>query len=292
MNEKRGSWYLITGVMIGAVLGLAYAWLVQPVQYTNTAPGSLEENYKDHYRYMIAAAYMSNGDLVRAKARLELLKDANIYQTLAEQAQKSLAAGKTFEEARTLGMLASALQNPPTNQPAPNLVEGTPDIKSQTNNLTPTTTLTTEQTPEAQASDTTSTSIPPQSILLPTSTMLPTRTSTSTAIAPFVLSNKEQSCDASFGKGLIQVFALDSNGEPVPGIEIIVTWEGGENHFYTGLKPEVGLGYADFSMAPGISYTLYLATGGQPVSGLIASECEASNGEHYWGNWILEFVQP
>jgi hypothetical protein len=292
MNEKRGHWYLITGIVIGAALGLAYAWLVQPVQYTNTAPDSLGDQYKEHYRSMIAAAYRSNGDLVRAKARLELLKDANPYQTLSEQAQKSLAAGKTFEEVRALGMLAAALQNPPSNQPTPNPVTVTPGTESQATPSTLTTPLTLENTPEKETSEPTATSLAPQVNSPPTSTLLPTITPTSTAIAPFVLSNKEQSCDASFGKGLIQVFALDSNREPVPGIEIVITWEGGEDHFYTGLKPEVGLGYADFNMSPGITYTLHLATGGQPISGLVASECEASNGEHYLGNWILEFVQP
>jgi Tfp pilus assembly protein PilF len=89
MNEKRGPWYLLTGLVIGAVLGLLYAWVVRPVQYTNTAPNSLRADYKDQYRAIIAVAYLANGDLLRARARLELLQDPDLYRVLAEQAQAS-----------------------------------------------------------------------------------------------------------------------------------------------------------------------------------------------------------
>ncbi|MBI1865988.1 MAG: HD-GYP domain-containing protein, partial [Nitrospirae bacterium] len=42
-------------------------------------------------------------------------------------------------------------------------------------------------------------------------------------------------------------------------IEIVVVWDAGEDHFFTGLKPELGQGYADFTMTEGVSYTLRLA---------------------------------
>ncbi len=90
-REDRGPWYLLTGLVLGAFLGLMYAWLVQPTQYTDTKPASLRADFKDRYRALIASAYMSNGDLVRAKARLELLQDADLYRMLSEQAQRTLA---------------------------------------------------------------------------------------------------------------------------------------------------------------------------------------------------------
>lgn len=298
MKDNRGHWYLLTGIVIGAALGLAFAWIIQPVQYTNTAPETLRSDYKDYYRSLIAAAYMGNGDLVRAKARLELLQDDDAFRVLAEQAQRTLAEGKPFEEARSLGMLAAALQNPeapgsitndsPTIQPqtiqsADNSLIETTQIASKTPNgegesmLDSTSAFTTTATPLAHNQ---------------TSTALPTRTATVTPIAPFVLASKEQSCDTTFGKSLIQVFTIDAEGQPVAGVEIITTWNGGENHFYTGLKPDISLGYADFTMTPGITYTVQLAQGGQPVPGIITSQCSTSDGEIYWGNWILEFMQP
>jgi hypothetical protein len=84
----------------------------------------------------------------------------------------------------------------------------------------------------------------------------------------------------------------DASGQPAPGVEVVVSWDGGEDRFFTGLKPELGLGYADFSMTPGVDYSLRLAQGGDLVSGLATSECESSSGERYWGSWLLMFAQP
>ena len=75
-------------------------------------------------------------------------------------------------------------------------------------------------------------------------------------------------------------------------MEVVATWPGGEQLFYTGLKPELGVGYADIEMTPGITYTLRLAGAGQSVSDLTAFECEESGGERYWGSWLLTFIQP
>ena len=35
-DEERGHWYLLTGLILGFVLGLLYAWLVQPVKFVDT----------------------------------------------------------------------------------------------------------------------------------------------------------------------------------------------------------------------------------------------------------------
>jgi hypothetical protein len=304
MNDERGPWYLLTGLVLGAVIGLLYAWVIQPVQYTNTTPASLRTDFKDQYRALIAAAYLANGDLVRAKARLALLKDADVYRSLAEQAQRTLADGSSPEEARALGLLAVALGQPP-----PTVVESVTTTLStlpltQTLALTPnstalvfTGTLTTPSITATLSLTTTAQSRPtrtPGATLTPspTGTPLPTRTPTPTPGAPFVLKSQDSVCDPSLAEGLIQVETSDAAGNPVPGVEIVVTWDGGENHFFTGFKPELGLGYADFTMTPGITYTLRLAEGGQPISGLSAGECETADGKRYWGALRLQFEQP
>ena len=110
MNEdERGNWYLLTGVVLGIILGILFAWVISPVEYVDTAPESLKDEFKDQYRVLIASAYVANGDLVRAKARLELLGEADIYMVVAEQAQQMLAEGGSVEEAQALGRLALAL---------------------------------------------------------------------------------------------------------------------------------------------------------------------------------------
>ena len=278
MTKDRGPWYLLTGLIIGGVIGLLYAWLVQPVQYTNTTPASLRSDFKDQYRSLIALAYMSNGDMVRAKARLELLKDEDSYRALAEQAQRTLAYGGFPQEARALGLLAVALE-----QANSAIDPGTPSTTSSTPN--PTT--------SAASAGSLSTSTP-QSAKTPeiTFTPLPTRTSTPAPGAAFVLDNRELICDPGHEEPLIQILTLDAAEQPVPGAEIVINWAGGEDHFFTGLKPELGLGYADFNMTPGTVYTLRLADGGQPVPDLSPPECENAEGERYWGTWFLLFTQP
>jgi hypothetical protein len=68
-------------------------------------------------------------------------------------------------------------------------------------------------------------------------------------------------------------------------------WDAGQDHFFTGLKPELGLGYGDFTMTEGISYTLRLADSQQPVTNLSVHECEADGDESYPGSWLLQFEQ-
>ena len=56
MRENRGPLYLLTGLLIGLAFGLAYAWLIEPVQYAGAAPNSLYLPARDQYRAMIAGS--------------------------------------------------------------------------------------------------------------------------------------------------------------------------------------------------------------------------------------------
>jgi hypothetical protein len=310
-RDDRGSWYLLTGLVIGVLMGLFYAWWIRPVSYTNTTPASLRADFKDQYRALIAAAYLGNGDPVRAKARLGLLKDADIYRTLAEQAQRMLTEGSSAEEARALGMLAVELGQAPAaitqspqlpSSPAP--LSGAPAPLSGAAPLPTFTPASTETLPaatdppadipaEPAAPTPTVEQVEPTSLPEPASTWTPSATPAPTEApeAPYTLTSQDQVCDPALGEPLIQVQVQYASGEPVPGVEVVVSWEGGEDSFFTGLKPELGLGYADYSMTPGVTYSLRLTQGGEPVSGLAAPECESSSGEQYWGSLLLTFSQ-
>ncbi|MBN1535656.1 MAG: hypothetical protein JW908_02905 [Anaerolineales bacterium] len=284
MVEKRGSWYLLTGLVLGGIAGLLFSWMVQPVRYVNTAPSSLANEYKDNYRALIAAAYMANNDLVRAQARLGLLKDANIYQAVAEQAQRSMAQGNLPQEARALGVLAMDLNQALSGAPIGVAYTATAPVPSQT---------------PMSNQPVSSNPLPGESAFslgTPQGTLTDTMAAGGLAVAPtatagalFVLKTRQLMCDEDFGAPLIQIIALNAAGQPVPGLEIIINWEGGENHFFTGLKPELGLGYADYSMESDVTYSLKLAEGGKAVTDLAATRCENTE---QWGVWRLEFVQP
>jgi hypothetical protein len=307
MKEERGPWYLLTGLLIGAVLGLAYAWFYAPVHYVDASPASLSESYRDHYRVLISAAFLANGDLPRARARLGLLGDPDPARLLAIQAQRALAEKQPEQVINALGLLAVSLSEgdlpamalPATPAPMPAVTQAaalpspipsieTPGSTPEETNAQSLAAATPRATDAAASSTVTPTSRPPT----PTPTLLPTRTATPTQGAPFVLKDKSPLCDIKVREPRIIIHTLDAAGQPVPGVEIIVSWPGGEDRLFTGLKPELGLGYGDFNMLPGTSYSVHLAGGGELVQGLLSNECETRAGERFWGSWALMFAQP
>jgi hypothetical protein len=293
-QERRGSWYLLTAVVLGAAIGLVYSWAISPVKYVDAPPYALRADYKDEYRALVAAAYLYSGDLVRAQARLAQLKDDNPAQSVVMQAQRALAQGRPEEEVRALSKLALALGQgvtpnsssiPPTQAmspiPATSGFTSTPLLIEPT--ASPSTTLEITTLPLSIIS----TPKPIRTIGL-TLTTSPTPTNGT----PFALQEIRLVCNNNQPEPLIQVDIKDAAGQPVPSVELVVTWDGGEDHFFTGLQPEVGLGYADFTMKPSVVYTIRLADNGQTVDALKAAECVSADGSQYWGSWFLTFVQP
>lgn len=117
MKQRRGSLYLLTGLILGIGLGLVYAWMIQPKALQDSTPSNLQAAGKDNYRALIAAAFVSNGDLVRARARLDLLGDKDPYQSILDQADRMGVSGETGQ-VTALRLLAAALrQNPTSTQP-------------------------------------------------------------------------------------------------------------------------------------------------------------------------------
>jgi hypothetical protein len=303
-REDRGPWYLITAIILGVSAGLFYSWVVSSVEYIDTAPASLRTDHKDSYRALVAAAFAANGDLPRARARLALLGDEDVQGQVALQAQQYLETDASSVEGQSLILLAQALERglsttpviqiPPTQRNTPTLlpatpVPPTPSPQDDTPDASP--------TPSAESgpprASPTVTLTPTIRAVAPTVPPLPTRTPTPTQGAPFVLKKEAAfACTPPRSAPLIIVEALDAAGKPIPGVQVLVSWPGGEDRFYTGLKPELGLGYADFTMQPGVVYTVQLAPGGQPVTGLSASECESRSQERFWGAWRLIFTQP
>jgi hypothetical protein len=104
--------------------------------------------------------------------------------------------------------------------------------------------------------------------------------------------SRELVCDPALRVPRLRVFVLDAAGQGVPGVEVLVVWDQGEDHFFTGLKPELGTGYGDFTMTEGVTYTVRLAESDALVSGLTTEPCTEESGTGYPGSWLLEFVQP
>lgn len=281
MNRKLFPWETIPALFIGLALGLLYAWVLSPVEVVDAVPEALRADFKDQYRAVIAAAYTADNDLSRAESRLALLGDTDSYTALSAQAQRTLSSGDTLQSFQ-LAQLASALQGfAPTAFPA-----------------APTSFIAQAFTPEAVTPN----SVLPAETLSPvntdeplpyyTATSHPTRTPIPPPGAPFELAAQETVCDESMSEGLLQVITQATNRRQIPGIELILSWAGGEEHFFTGIKPELGNGYADAQMSPGVIYNLRAADGGTLVDGLTPPSCQKANGETYFGGLKITLQRP
>jgi len=302
VNESRGPWFLITGLLIGLGVGLLYAWVISPVRYVDTPPYSLRADFKDQYRALVAAAYGANGDLGRARARLNLLRDGNPAQALAAQAQRVLAEQGTDADVRAMALLAAALNGQVAQLATPSGTMALAAASSQTVVMTTTPQPTDGEAqptqagsqPSPQAVRSVTATRPPTQTLTPTltTTAQPTRTFTPTQGAPFALSSLEPVCQAGTQEGLLQVEVQDASGKPVPGVRLTVAWSGGQNSFYTGLKPAINAGYADFVMTPGVTYTLRIDEGGEVVRDLKAEPCTTADDQDVTSGLHALFVQP
>jgi hypothetical protein len=277
-------------LLAGLGFGLAYSWVISPRAIIDALPRSLRADFKDQYRSAIAAAYAATGNLPRARARLALLEDADPVEALNAQAQRMLApsaGGQQFEQAGDVAALAQALDG---EGKAPAVPTATPEKMIQVGN-----TFTATSPAPAAEIPFVITETPEMLEMQPAlsaATARPTRTATPEPGEPFALTGQETICDFNLPDGLLQILVLNPNRRQLAGIEIILTWDGGNDQFFTGLKPELGNGYADYTMTPDTVYTVQLARGSDIAQGIMAPACQTSNGEAFFGSMKLTFQQP
>lgn len=78
---KRPAIAALTGGIIGLVLGLVWAWLIQPVEWKDASPALLHPAYQEEYLRMAIDSYSVHRDTVTAQRR---------YQALGETAPEVL----------------------------------------------------------------------------------------------------------------------------------------------------------------------------------------------------------
>lgn len=282
MTEKRGSWYLLTGVIIGLIIGLILSATALPVQYINTEPSTLSAEGKEAYRIMVAQAYLAEGDGGRARARLALLQDVNPAEVVIAQAQSMLAESGNDARARALALLAAAVSEPSLS------ITPLPMLTPMAAEVIPTTPVTSGTSAAETSAGLTKT---PGA----TNTPRPTATPQPTLGSPFVMQEEPAIiCDPLPAVSLLQIIVLDSSGQAVPGVRIEISQAaGGVETFYTGLYPEISLGYADYLFQPDAVYTVRIGESGQPVTGLAAPVC-GNNDENKptYGSLRVLFTQP
>lgn len=287
---RRLPWDILLALLVGLGLGLVYSWVISPLGVSDAEPLTLRADFKDQYRSVIAAAYAATGNLPRAHARLALLGDANSVEALNGQAQRMQANNQSFERADQVAALARALNENTSGASGAPAATPTVEIAGQPEDILTATSPSPSSEVPLDLTETPQT-IETQTLVIESTPRL-TSTSTQVSGEPFALTGQETICDSNLPAGLLQVMVLNSNRRQIAGVEIDITWDGGKESFFTGLKPELGNGYADYVMAPDVTYSIQLARGSDVARGITAPTCQSSAGETFLGGIKLTFQQP
>lgn len=71
MTTKRSRWvFIVLALAAGIGIGLAYGWIIDPVDFFNLTPDTLRADYKADYVLMTAEAYRLEQDPGLAARRL------------------------------------------------------------------------------------------------------------------------------------------------------------------------------------------------------------------------------
>ncbi len=269
---------LAIGLALGLIAGLYVTWVVAPLDETTGSPAVFRQDFKDDYIYMVSQSYAADGDWEQARARLDLLQDDALDQTILRLLETFLRDGRSAESVRNMARLAEQVGAQGT---ALDLFAPTP-LAGGAVALVPTATPTEAGTR------------PPTPTLLPTPSLVPSHTPTPTpspaAGQPgtptppprFRLLGQEQICQPDLERPRIEVEVLDVALDPLPGVEVLVRWEEREERFLTGFKPDESPGYGDFTMSPGVSYAVAMGDGSGEVGGLRIEPCEEGDDLAGW----------
>ncbi|MEJ2736171.1 MAG: hypothetical protein P8189_21830 [Anaerolineae bacterium] len=233
---KRAAAALFLAAMAAGLAGaLVFTWVLAPIESYESAPDALRIEDKMVYLAIIGDLYTIEGDLSLAEARLAELDIQADGPVLAGLIESHLDSGGRPEAMRNLAHLAQDL----------GASGGILVVFGPSPEPTP------SASPEPGASPTPAPSVTP---------------------APdFRLAEKTAVCAAAGQPSLIAVWVQDAEGNGLAGVEIVVSWATGEDRFLTGLRPEQGVGYADFEMSPRVEYDVALADyGGEVARGLTA----------------------
>ncbi|MFQ6100325.1 MAG: hypothetical protein ACE5OS_03705 [Anaerolineae bacterium] len=277
----------VIGLVIGLALGLAYTWGIAPVKLVNTDPALLRTDYRWDWVRLAALSYVADGDLERARARLDGLRQEDVAGALEALIEEYTAAGRPADTLRSLTTLAEALDvHTPAMLVYLRTPGASPPVPTRTPSPVPTPTSSPTPTPTPYASSPlpTPTSSPTSTPVTPTLT--PTPSPTPPLLSRLRLAQQEQICEPG-QTPRVEVVVRDEHGAGLAGVELWLIWPGGADRAVTGLKPRYGAGYADFGAEAGVRYSLGVGELGMPlVTDLRIEACPVEEGEEpLMGSW-------
>jgi hypothetical protein len=264
---------LILGIILGVTGGLGFAWSSSPVEEFDTAPWQLKQEDKEKYVVAIILQWSYDGDLGSAINRLlDLkLKGDDPIQQVADIACK-LASSDYVNNNSGMRAIRTMIQfyelQGRTGCAEVLLPAYTP--QAQITIVPPTATPTVPPPPSKTPT--------PQDAVRPSTTPFIVIVPTTPPQLDFRIVRLEPFCDVELA-GVIEVRVQQPNADPIPGQAVRVRWDGGQDTFLTGMKPERGMDYADYAMETGKGYTVEIPGRSNPSQPMNAVSCTTENGQ-------------
>lgn len=282
---------VLIGLAIGFGASLFFAWIVEPVSYTEASPARMNDRYRAEYILLVSQAFEAGSDWEQTTERLNALADDQVAQTVADLLATYLRQGEPPEKMRSVALLARRLgvesaavdvfvpPDPETvGEAAPVATVGQEPETQVLGSSAAEPTVVAGETDQPEAV----TTVQPS----PTPTVTPRPSPT--AVPLYRLLSREPVCDRDAPVHRLEVVTVDSTLQPLQAAEVIVIWDEGNDHFFTGFQPDREPGYGDFEMEPDVEYTVMMADGSQLVTGLGISLCDEAVGG-LPGGWRLTF---
>lgn len=284
---------VLIGLAIGFGVSLYFAWIVEPVSFTEASPARMNDRYRAEYILLVSQAFEAGSDWERTTERLGALGDDEIAQTVGQQLATYLRQGEPPEKMRSLALLARRLGVEsaavdvfvPAEPETPGEAAPAATVGQAPGNPLPGAPA---EEPTASAGGAGLATPVPANTAEPSPTPTVTPRPSPTAVPAYRLLNREPVCQPDAAVHRLEVITVDSTLEPLQAAEVIVIWDEGNDHFYTGFQPDREPGYGDFEMEPGVEYTVMMADGSQLVTGLGITACDESEGG-LSGGWRLTF---
>ncbi len=244
--------FLLASTLVGLCLGLILSWSALPA-ISPGAAGVLQGMPPEEYAALVAQAWSAEGDRARALERLRaaIPHGSDPARHMADMACRLASTEFADSSAglRTLRKMQNFYQMEGQRSCADTLLPA----------LDGAAVLMLDSSPTPRSSAT----LPPPPSKTPMPTLTPevrstataAPTATSTNVRGFLLAGLGAHCDAT-QPATLAVYVQERDGRGIAGMALRVRWRGGEDRFHSGLKPERGAGYADFTMEQGRRYVI------------------------------------
>jgi hypothetical protein len=111
MTSNRSRWiFILLALLAGVGIGLAYGWVIDPVDFFDLTPDTLRADYKADYVLMTAEAYHAEQDAGLAARRLAIFGTQSPSTIAAEGLDYARANGFSASDIALIQELVTALQ--------------------------------------------------------------------------------------------------------------------------------------------------------------------------------------